>query len=453
MLRPASKLLQFPNQTPMPTSLIRRLSALATIFAFTFSARSQVIELRATINATQEVPATASVARGTAIMLYDLGANAFDLIVSINGYTNTLTDAHVQEAVAGANGSAVIHFPLASFTNTGGTLTAAMRSVAYPGDKLKLLQGGAYLNYHSPQFPSGDVRGRLLAQPKRLVANMTVAQEAAAFPALNFAGLNDFGGAVMFYDAFNNRVSLRLSLYNFNNVLNNSHFHEGAPGVSGGVVVTLGNNPNATFANGGSYSNGNGHISGTFDIPYPGDVIKLLTGGSYLNFHTVGTFSGGELRGQVRASDEVAGTRFSNLSVRGTVGTGDQVLIQGITVNGPDPIRALITAKGPSLTAFGVTGVLANPRLTVYDSAGRAIASNDDVGATTGTDLANVPGVPTNSLESALLLVLPPGNYSAIVSSSTGTTGTTGTALLEVNDLRTLNGFVPAEDSTSAAVQ
>ena len=57
---------------------------------------------------------------------------------------------------------------------------------------------------------------------------------------------------------------------------------------------------------------------------------------------------------------------------------------------------------------------------------------------------ANVPGVPTNPVESALILVLPPGNYTAIVSSASGT----GIALLEVSDLRNLNGFVTAEAET-----
>ena len=66
-----------------------------------------MVELRATINSAQEVPANASTATGTAIMLYDVRANTFDLIVSINGMTNTVTGSHVHEAAAGANGGVV----------------------------------------------------------------------------------------------------------------------------------------------------------------------------------------------------------------------------------------------------------------------------------------------------------------------------------------------------------
>jgi hypothetical protein len=119
--------------------------------------------------------------------------------------------------------------------------------------------------------------------------------------------------------------------------------------------------------------------------------------------------------------------------VRGFVGTGEQVMIQGITVNGPEPIRALISVKGPSLSTSGITGTLANPRIDLYDSGRRRIATNDDIGpVVAGSEVALIPGYPTNSAEAALVVVLPPGNYTAIVSSATGT----GVALLEVTDLR-----------------
>jgi hypothetical protein len=181
------------------------------------------------------------------------------------------------------------------------------------------------------------------------------------------------------------------------------------------------------------YTNANGYIDGSFDIPYAGDPIKLLTGGAYLNFHST-TFSGGEVRGQVRSSEEIPSSRVINLSTRGNVGTGPNVLVGGFSVLGPDPIRVLISAKGPSLSAYGVTGALADPFLQLFDSAGRQIAFNDNIGTVAATsELAAIPGAPTNPSECALLLVLPPGNYTAQVS---GVGGTSGIALLEATDLR-----------------
>lgn len=428
----------------MNTTPIRHIFLLGAICAFVLTSRAQVIEFRATINAAQEVPATSSSASGSAILLYDIEANTIDVFVSLNGFSNVLTAAHVHEAEAGANGPPVVTLATTGFSSSGGTVTAAFRGLRYPGDRLKLLQSGAYLNFHSAPFPDGEVRGQLIARPKRLVSNCDVAQEQAAFPNVNLAGANlhDFGGAVMLYDPAAHTVRLRLSIYNFNNPFSNSHFHEGAPGVSGPVRVNLGNNANA-----GGYNTANGHISGTFDISMgTTDPFALLSGQIYLNFHST-AFPGGELRGQVVASDEVPGTRFANLAVRGFVGSGEQVLIQGITVNGPDPIRALITAKGPWLAAYGVTGVLANPRLALFDSGGRQIAANDDVGTIAAdSELAMIPGIPTNAVESALVVVLPPGNYTAIVSAATGT----GIALLEVNDLRTPGGLVAASANDAA---
>ena len=407
----------------------------ATICAFLLSAAcvdapAQIVELRATINASQEVPATTSPATGTAIMLYNVATNRFDLFVTLERYANAMTDSHVQEALAGANGPAHIHFGGESvFTRNGSTVRGNFLNRNYPGDPLKLLQNGAYLNFHSAQFPPGEVRGQLITVPKRLFANIDVAQEQAAFPATTITS-NPSGAAVMWFDPGTNRVSLRLSLYNFTNPFTNSHYHEAAPGVSGSVVVGLGAGTAAGYTN-----HGNGHWTGSFDISYTGgDPIRLLTGGAYLNFHS-GVFPNGEIRGQVIASDELASSRFAQVASRGFVGGAAQPVVTGLSITGPEPVRALITAKGPSLSAFGITGALSDPVLTLYDSAGRQIATNDNIGAiAAGSELGRMQGAPTNASESALLLVLAPGNYTAMVSSANNTTGI---ALVEMTDVRT----------------
>jgi hypothetical protein len=426
----------------------------AALCAFALTSRAQVIELRANLNAAQETPASTSPATGTAIMLYDVGTNKFDLIISITGMANSATLSHIHEGPPGVAAPFVVDLGgEAVYTRSGNNLTATFHERTYTGDKLKLIQGGAYYNIHSAQFPGGEIRGQLIPRPVRLVANMTVAQEQAAFPAVNLAGLNDFGAAVMFYDPMTNTMSLRHSLYNFNNTFNNSHYHAGAPGVSGPVVVNLGNNA----ATGNYTTPSPGYITGSVDNlsmvaanGTPIDPVALLTGGLYLNYHST-TFAGGELRGQVRVSNELATTRFSNLSVRGFVGAAaDQVLIQGFTINGPDPIRAVITAKGPSLSSFGITGGLANPQLALYDSGGRQIAFNDNITTpAAGSEFARFPGYPTNTNESALVVVLPPGNYTAIVSAATGT----GVALLEITDLRNLLGTVTAAATDGSLVR
>lgn len=389
---------------------------------------AQVVQFNATINAAQETPApgTGSAATGSAIMLYDVAANTFDLMVSLNNFPATLLASHIHEAAGGVSGNVVS--PLgaeASYTRNGNTLTATFRGLTYGGTKLTLLQNGAYVNFHTAAFPNGEIRGQLIAQPKRLYANIDVSQEKAAFPAnVNLANANAYGAAVMTYDPGTNKLNLRVNLYNFTNTLTLSHYHEAAVGVSGPVVTGLGG--------ASAYTVSGSMISGTFlNLTYTGDPVKLLTGGAYLNFHS-NINPSGECRGQVWPSEEALTTRLFNLSTRGYVAP-DQQLIAGLIVSGPQPVRVIVMSKGPSLAAAGLSGVLANPNLTLYDSTGRAIASNDDVGTiAAGSELSTIYGAPTNPLESALVVTLPPGAYTAIVTGNGGS----GTAMIEIYDLR-----------------
>jgi hypothetical protein len=126
--------------------------------------------------------------------------------------------------------------------------------------------------------------------------------------------------------------------------------------------------------------------------------------------------------------------RVQNLSTRGTVMTGDNVLINGFIISGPDPKTVVVRALGPSLSDYGVPDVLADPMLTVYDSSGAVIASNDDwqtdIGATFMRQNGLAPGNPSES--AALLTNLTPGNYTVVV---TGSHSTQGISLAEVYDI------------------
>ena len=126
----------------------------------------------------------------------------------------------------------------------------------------------------------------------------------------------------------------------------------------------------------------------------------------------------------------VANSKFVNMSARGSVGTGDSVLISGFIVGDVESATVVVRALGPSLASFGVSGVLSDPTLTIYDSNGTVIASNDnwqdDINA---IDVQKNGLSPPNPLESALVLHLPAGAYTAIVR---GANGATGVGLAEV---------------------
>ncbi|HRE05558.1 MAG TPA: CHRD domain-containing protein, partial [Opitutaceae bacterium] len=132
----------------MKSPFVRSLMFLGGFAACLTPSIAQVVEFRATINAAQENPATASTATGSAVMLYDVRANTFDLFVTLTGFTNTLSLSHVHEAAVGVNGPVVTNLGAeAVYVRTGTTLTGTFRNLTHGGDKLKLLQNGAYLNF------------------------------------------------------------------------------------------------------------------------------------------------------------------------------------------------------------------------------------------------------------------------------------------------------------------
>jgi hypothetical protein len=127
-----------------------------------------------------------------------------------------------------------------------------------------------------------------------------------------------------------------------------------------------------------------------------------------------------------------SGSRLGNVSTRGNVGTGDSILIGGVIVGGNTAKPVVVRALGPSLTQFGVTGVLADPSLQLRDGNGNLFEANNDWQQSPDAPVVSAAGLaPSNPKEAAIAPTLNPGNYTALV---TGVGGTTGTALVEVYD-------------------
>ena len=121
------------------------------------------------------------------------------------------------------------------------------------------------------------------------------------------------------------------------------------------------------------------------------------------------------------------------MSTRGFVGTGDNVLISGFIIGDVDSATVIVRALGPSLASYGVSGVLSDPTLTIYDSSGSVIASNDNWEADPNAIYVQKNGLtPPSAFESALVLHLPAGAYTAVVR---GANGGTGVGLAEVYTL------------------
>lgn len=136
------------------------------------------------------------------------------------------------------------------------------------------------------------------------------------------------------------------------------------------------------------------------------------------------------------ANNLSSASRLTNISARANVGTGGNVLIAGFVIAGTGTERVLIRGIGPTLSTLGVSGALSNPQLTLTNSSGSTIASNTVWGgqATLATAYQQVGAFPLSptSFDSAVLVTLAPGSYTAQVS---GANGTTGIALVEVYEV------------------
>ena len=167
-------------------------------------------------------------------------------------------------------------------------------------------------------------------------------------------------------------------------------------------------------------------------------VVQSLASGSY-TVQVVGNGSGvGKTLAEVY-DDTVIYTstspRLVNLSCRQLVPTGG-MLTAGFVISGDTSKTVLIRASGPTLTTYGVTGVMPDPQINVY-SGSTVIASNagwagDASIATIASTIGAFPYASSTSKDSAVLITLAPGSYTAQASSSSGTAGTTIVEVYEV---------------------
>jgi large repetitive protein len=178
-------------------------------------------------------------------------------------------------------------------------------------------------------------------------------------------------------------------------------------------------------------------------------LLTTLAPGSYTMQITAGTETGIALAEVYDASPNPGGEvqRLVNISTRGTVESGDGVLIGGFSISGTRPKRVLIRGVGPSLGLFNVTGALADPRISIY-SGTTVIAQNDDWSVPSSTAGQPVPAtaaelaaaaqsvgafaLTAGSRDAAVILTLAPGSYTAQVA---GAGTTSGVALVEVYEM------------------
>ena len=164
--------------------------------------------------------------------------------------------------------------------------------------------------------------------------------------------------------------------------------------------------------------------------------VANTTGNSILKFTPAGnrtTFATG-FNNPSYLAFEPAPTKLRNLSTRGLVQAGEDVLIGGFIVGGNALINnpVVVRAIGPSLSHFGIAHPLQDPTLELHNTSG-VVASNNNWKDTQQVSIQASGLAPTDVRESAIIATLPAGNYTAIVR---GANNTTGIALVEVYNVR-----------------
>jgi predicted Zn-dependent protease len=125
-------------------------------------------------------------------------------------------------------------------------------------------------------------------------------------------------------------------------------------------------------------------------------------------------------------------SRLANISTRGVVAAGDNVMIGGFIIGGGEFTNVAIRAIGPSLGTHGVAGALSDPMLEVYNGNGGLLAQDDDWRMYQQQQLIDSGLAPSDDRESAMLLYLQPGAWTAVVR---GKNNGTGVGLVEVYNL------------------
>jgi YVTN family beta-propeller protein len=197
-------------------------------------------------------------------------------------------------------------------------------------------------------------------------------------------------------------------------------------GVWSGKVSPADPTP-ADFMQVGAFAFGSGSSDAALKLTVPAGVYTSQVAG-------IGTATGVALAEVYDADQGNPSSQLFNISARASVGTGSNILIAGFVVAGSTSQTVLIRASGPALTDLGVSGALADPQVQLFDGGQHIIGSNfgwagssqiENAAASVGAFAWGNPA----SDDSALLVTLPPGDYTAQIS---GASGDNGIALVEV---------------------
>ncbi len=158
-------------------------------------------------------------------------------------------------------------------------------------------------------------------------------------------------------------------------------------------------------------------------------IVATLEPGSYTAVVHDARGAGGLALVEIYDLNPATGSELANISTRGHVQRGDNVMIGGFIVRGSEPSAVVVRAIGPSLASSGVINPLPDPSLSVHDADGNVVAANEDWKQRQQSELEAIQMAGSHDSEAAVIAELAAGSYTAVVS---GGAGTTGVGLVEV---------------------
>jgi hypothetical protein len=254
------------------TQTLRRLAIPLAVLAASLSATAGQQAFFFQLNASQEVPPTASTATGVGLMTLDTTTGALSYNITFSGLSSAETAAHIHgPAPVGVNAGVIFTLP-AGNPKVGNLILTAPQIT-------NMLAGLDYVNIHTTTNPGGEIRGQVtpVATPIYLTVALSGAQEVPPTPS---AGT---GSGCFAFDPFAHSLNYNISFSGLTSAETAAHIHGFAgPGVNAGVLFAL--------------PAGSPKIGVVTLIP--SQEIGMMNELTYANIHTT-NFGGGEIRGQV----------------------------------------------------------------------------------------------------------------------------------------------------------
>ncbi len=360
--------------------------------------------LSARLSGDQEAPAVATAAQGLAAFTLNATRDTLFVQAACSGLSGPITVAHVHEGAVGVAGPIITSLvPLVRGNRISGFLTGA--DVA-PARLAKYLRGQYYINVHTAANGGGEIRGQIrLESDQAYVANLTGSQEV---PAVSTPAT---GLGIFTLSQSQDKLSFRVVFSGLSSTLTNAHFHAGAVGVAGGVVVPL-----LTLVSGNVLE---GEI-----VPTATFLTSLAQGQIYVNIHTTNN-GGGEIRGQLFDEGRFVAhdARLDGAQMVPAVATTAKGVAVGRLVGTLDTVKVLVGYTGLSGPPLAVN--IYNAGAGQANTAANLLGTVPVVAGTGGNQAGNVISfqIAAPTLTPAIVNMLLAGSVNVVLTTAANPTG------------------------------